>query len=545
MNAYMSFHSLLILFFTFFVLNDTAWAQITTQTQKPAQAQNIKNAAPFPTRYKSAVDDALTLKSVAVAPGYDNVGGVYKNACEEKLSELAAQDHFWALQKFPLNNSALNQPIRIDVYSEKPDFVKNILNSIPADGLLTCTTTKSPLGLRLKIVLYTVDQGLPLIEETVEDSDAFEVIRFKEMIQSAYDRIKQKLPYASIVSSRRGNTVTVSVGKNANLKSGDKLTVAQILKVNRHPKLKFMTGVEKEIIGQITLNKVDDFSSFGEITYEKEAGVVEKYSKLLPTDFIQYAQGDGQNNVVNPVGSSDSEEWVPPPAPQFGKFFLLGGVSNYSLSTVLHNGDSYDSGNSFAPTLVLGGELWITHEFFAQVSTSQLFFKSDNSLPGSAPSSLSFNLSQYDFLFGYKYAFNGNFWGPSVSAALGYISQTTRMTDTSPTAYSSFETSGLELHVSGYFPVTERNDIAVGADAKLLITTQMSEFPEDSGPSKPSLSQFGVFGSYMYSNNINLIGRIRFNTLHSTFDGTGNRANPARSTDERFTAYLFGFEYLF
>ena len=510
-----------------------------------AQTQNIKNATPFPTRYKNSTDDALTLKSVAVAPGYDNVGGVYKKSCEEKLAELVSQDHFWALQNYPVSNSTLNQPLRFDIYSEKPETVKNILNTIPADGLLTCATTKSPLGLRLKIVLYTADQGLPLIEESAEDTTAFEVTKFKDMIFNAYERIKQKLPYKSIVSSRRGNTVTVSIGKSAGLKVGDKLAVAQILKVQRHPKLKFMTGVEKEIIGQITLGKVDDFSSLGEITFEKEAGVVEKYSKLLPTDFIYYSGSENQNTAGKVPGSTGSEEWVPPPAPQFGKFFLLGGLSNYSLSTVLQNSASYDSGNSFAPTLILGGELWITHEFFAQLSTSQLFFKADNSLPGSSPGSLSFNVSQYDLLIGYKYAFNGNFWGPSVSGALGYISQTTRMTDTSPTAYSSFETTGLQLHVSGYFPITEHNDIAVGADAKLLITTQMSEFPQDSGPSTPSLSQFGVFGSYMYSNNINLIGRIRFNTLHSAFDGTGNRANPARSIDERFTAYLLGFEYLF
>lgn len=535
----MVFHFCLILFSIFFT------SLFNFDNTLYAQTQNIKNATPFPTRYKNSTDDALTLKSVAVAPGYDNVGGVYKKTCEEKLTELVSQDHFWALQKYPSNSPALNQPLRFDIYSEKPETVKNILNTIPADGLLTCATTKSPIGLRLKIVLYTADQGLPLIEESVEDATAFEVTKFKDMISGAYERIRQKLPYKSIVSSRRGNTVTVSIGKNANLKAGDKLAVAQILKVQRHPKLKFMTGVEKEIIGQIALTKVDDFSSFGEITFEKEAGVVEKYSKLLPTEFIYYPTSEKQNGAPKPSDGSEPTEWVPPPTPQFGKFFLLGGLSNYSLSTVLQNGDSYDSGNSFAPTLVLGGELWVTHEFFAQISTSQLFFKADNSLPGSAPSTLSFNVNQYDFLVGYKYAFNGNFWGPSVSGALGYLSQTTRMTDTSPTAYSSFETTGLELHVSGYFPITERNDIAVGADAKLLLTTRLSEFPEDSGPSTPSLSQFGVFGSYMYSNNINLVGRIRFNTLHSTFDGTGNRSTPARSIDERFTAYLFGFEYLF
>ena len=36
---------------------------------------------------------------------------------------------------------------------------------------------------------------------------------------------------------------------------GQELTLAQIIKVNRHPKLKFLVGVEKEIIAKVVVKK--------------------------------------------------------------------------------------------------------------------------------------------------------------------------------------------------------------------------------------------------------------------------------------------------
>lgn len=73
------------------------------------------------------------------------------------------------------------------------------------------------------------------------------------------------------------------------------------------------------------------FASFAEINFEKEAGVIEKNSKLLPPDFVNY-QTDAK-----PVDEQNAE-WKPQAAPQFGKITLLGGFSDYKLSTVLTSG---------------------------------------------------------------------------------------------------------------------------------------------------------------------------------------------------------------
>jgi hypothetical protein len=527
-------------FFVYFILfsigSELARAQVT----------NLKNNATNLTKYSSQEDTDLTLKTLTVAPAYDNVGGVYQTAAETVLSDLIRQDKSWAFSKFQWPKTVSKSNQRIDYIMENPKMVLDILSLTKSNGLMTAVITKSPQGININLTLFTQDKGLPLIEVSYQDATTFEISKFTEIVKNLYSQIKLKLPYKAFISSRRGNIVTINAGLNSGLKNNDKLSVAQIIQINRHPKLKFMVGVEKTIIGQIVLSKVEEYSSFGEILFEKETGVIEKNSKLLPPDFIQY-QNANADKVTDNLADSEKNavEWMPPAVPQFGKLTLLAGISDYKLSTVLQNSASYDSGNSTAPTFLLGADLWITNQYFARISLEQLFFKGANSLAGSSPGTLNYTVNTTNLMFGYQYALNGNFWGPSLSAALGYLSKSTKMTDTSPTAFSSFDVSGLEIQVGGYFPMSEKNDIGIGLEAHFFLTKNYSESPVDSGSSSPALTKFSVHGNYLYTSNINLKAALQFSSINSSFDGAGSRSNPARSTDEKISSYLFGIEYLF
>lgn len=511
-----------------------------------AQVKNLKNDSPYPTKYISADDANLTLRSLAVAPAYDNVGGIYRAAAEKELTDLISKDQFWAIAEFHWPQNFSKDQQRVDVIAENPKLIQQILQASQANGLLSAIITKSSQGININLILYTQDNGLPLLQLSYQDPTTFEIGKFKEILSDLYTQLKQKLPYKALITSRRGNKVTINAGLNANLKMNDQLSVVQILKINRHPKLKFMTGVEKEIIGQIKLTKVEEFSSFAEITFEKEAGVIEKNTKLLATENINYQSANG-NAAENANGASNdtAAEWKPQSAPQFGKITALGGFSDYKLSTVLTGGSSYDTGNKFAPSFLLAADLWVTPEYFLNISLQQMYFSGLNSLTGSFPGTLNFVVNNTDLLFGYKYALNGNFWGPSLTAGLGYRSQSTAMSDSSPVAFSSLTTTGLELQVGGYFPVTEANDIGLGLQTEFMITSTLSESPVDSGSASPTLSRFSFYGNYLYSTNVNLKAEMIFSTLNSSFSGSGSRTNPARSIDEKVTSYLFGIEYLF
>lgn len=506
-----------------------------------AQTTDLKSKSPFPTKYSSAVDQALVIKSIAVAPVFDNASNIYKKAVEEHLKHLIKEDYYWALTDF----TSPKKDLRIDEFDEDPKLTTQALEKSQADALMTCFVIKGPQGLSVQLNLYTRDQGKLLLREEFMDPLLFEIARVNDVVTRLYATLKTKLPYSGYITSRNGNSVTVNIGSKSGLKEGDVITLAQVLKINRHPKLQFMTSVEKEILGRVSLTKVESDSSFGEITFEKENGVIERGSKVLPLEGVRYPINNRNSLAGVLPDEKNAEEWVPAPTPQFGRISIMGGLTDFSDNAVLVDETSFEASNTTALTFDLTTELWITPDYFAELQLQQSSFKADNDLAGSSPSSLNFNLNILDLSFGYKYLIDGNFWGPQIFGSIGQYTHKVRVSDSTPTAFTSYEVKGFDLTVGGMFPVTLKNDVAIGAKAKFLFFEKFSESPVSSGGGKPSFNQFEILGSYQYSTNINFKGTVTFTNMQMTFAGDGDKVPPSRSLDEKLSTYLFGIEYLF
>lgn len=506
-----------------------------------AQTTNLKSKTPFPTKYTSVADQALVIKAVTVAPVYDNSNNIYKKSVEEHLKAIIKEDYLWALSEF----NSPKKDLRVDEFDEDPQLTLQVLEKSQADAVLTCFLIKGPQGLSIQMNLFTRDGGKLLLREEFQDSKLFEIAKINDVITKMYTTLKSRLPYSGYITSRSGNAVTINIGNKAGVKSGDVLTIAQILKVNRHPKLKFMTSVEKEIIGRVSLTQVESDSSFGEISFEKENGVIERGSKVLPLDVVKYPPTGNPPLAEVIPGENNPVEWLPAPTPQYGKISIMGGVTNFSDNAVLVNGTSLESEKSLALTFGLNTELWITPEYFAELELQQSSFKVDNSLAGSSPGSLNYTLNKMDLSFGYKYLIDGHFWGPQVFASLGYYTHSINVSDSNPTAFSSFDLTGTDLTVGGMFPVTLKNDVAIGAQAKFLFFDKYTEKPVGSGGASSSFNQFDVLGTYQYTTNINIKGVLSFSNVQATFSGNGAKNPPSRSLDEKVSTYLLGIEYLF
>lgn len=527
-----------------FGLNIVAQAQTTekvAQTQTTEKSVNSKN--PYPISYYSEMDRLLNIKAVTVAPSYDNVGGVYKSTVDSRLKELVSQDNSWALA--PLKLPSDKQTYRADWFEDHPEYTKSTLVGSQADALLLAVVTKSSSGLTISLTLYLKD-GNPLITTTYQDEKTFELSKVNDVVADLYQQLKQKLPYQGLIVSRKGNSVTINLGQKQGLKVNDKISVAQILSVKRHPKLKFMTNIEKEVIGQIVVTKVDSDLSFAQISYEKETGVIDRGGKLLPVGFVDYTKSGANSANAIPEAESDAQEWVPAPPPQFGKVSLAVGISDYQISSVDAAGAStFESSQSTAPTMKIGAEIWFTPEWFAGIDVQKSLFNADNGLTGSSPGSLSFDINRYDLLFGYKYSITGNFWGPQLSVGLGYLMQQTRVTDSAPVAFTSTSITGWHMQLGGYFPVTDDYKTAVGVKAKFVFFEKYSESPVNSGKASTEFNNFGVYLVHQISTHLQLKPEINYGVTRATFNGAGDRTNPIRSTDEKNISYLLGIEYLF
>ena len=506
-----------------------------------AQADNSKN--PYPHIYQNQIDNELSFKTITLAPAYDNVNGIYKSVADKKIKDLIADDHFWSESEFQQADSRSEKKIRFDWFEDQPEYTRNTILNSKADALITTVITKSNTGLSVTLNLFT-KSGLLLLTVNQKDEKAFEISKLNEIIEKLYLNLKQKLPYSGFVASRKGNTVTVNLGKNSGLKINDKLSVAQIISIKRHPKLQFMTGIEKEIIGQIIISKVDSELSFGQISFEKESGVIQKNSKILPAGFTKYElQGLDQPILTN---DQQAKEWLPEANAQYGKVSAAVGITDYKISAIDRaGGNSYALSQNFSPTLKFGLELWITSEWFAGLEMKQSFFKATNGLSGSQPDTLSFTLSKYDFIYGYKYAMTGDYYGPQVNIGFGYLSHKTQVTDSSPVALTSTESKGWLLQLGGYFPISDDNKTGLGAKTKFILFSQLTESPVNSGNASPSMTSLNLYLTHQISQNVQIKPEIDYGSINTNFSGTGTNLNSLRSSEEKIMSYLLGIEYLF
>ena len=399
-----------------------------------ASAQNsveAKNKNPFPAKYVSVADQKLNIRTITLAPVYDNVNKVYSDPIQKLLIDLLQNDKVWGYTPYPESS----KKIFVETFGSNPNEVLETLNKTSAQGLLTALIAKGPNGINAKLRLYTADQGLLLLEESFQDSEVFEIPKLRDEFVKLYQNLKNKLPYRGFILSRRGLEVTINAGEKNGLSVGQELTVAQIIKVNRHPKLKYMVSAEKEVIGRVQITKLEPNLSFAQITFEKETGVVDVGAKLLPTDYISYplpvinANGDViDDKLITPLPegalseNNPDGEWRPKEPPQFGKAILQGGLTQYSESTRLVSGTTIEASQSISPTFFMGGELWITPNWFVDFNVLQSFFKAENGLAGSNPSSLNYTLAKYSGTVGYYFLLQDDFWGPKLSTQFGFVS---------------------------------------------------------------------------------------------------------------------------
>lgn len=542
---------LLSLFSGVFV-NSTALAQ---------SSDEIKNKTPFPVRYTSEVDQKILIKTLVLAPVYDNVGGVYAKPIEKLLTDMLKSDKVWGYAEFPKTQGN----VFIEQFDTESDRVLSVLNQAQAQGLLTAFITKGPKGLTARLKLFTQDQGYLLLEESFQDQEAFEIPVLREKFAEMYRDIKNKLPYQGYVLSRRGLDVTLNVGQINGVQVGQELTLAQIIKINRHPKLKFMVGVEKEIIARVQITKVDSFLSFAQIIFEKETGVVEAGSKVLPTDFVSYPLpkinpagdviGDTPSHRTQSVNPEVPE--VTPPAEaakqtssttgdsgteqqKLGVITAQGVFSQLKESVVPVTGNNFELSKGWTPGIYLGAQLYYSENLFIDFNTQYLNFTTENPVFGATGSKIGYSYFRLTGAFGYDFILDN---GPVLTAAVGFSSIQTKVSQSAPRVLTDTNIDAAALQLRAAIPV---NEFTLGAKMDFNFAKKVSQSPVTSGDTSSTITSIGVFGSYPIMPDLR--GRIDLymNKINSEFTGgTVTNTNPARSGTIELTNLQAGVEYTF
>ncbi|WP_096000896.1 hypothetical protein [Bdellovibrio bacteriovorus] len=511
-----------------------------------AHAQtNAQNA------YISAIDQDLAIKSIVLVPTSDNVGGIYARPVDEELQNALNDDKQWSLAAYPKD---LN--IKTEFLDERPQDVKSVLQNTQSEAALATRIIRGPRGISITMTLFVGRDGWPLLQESATDLKNFETVQIRAEARRMFENIKSRMPFRGVIMSRRGQQVTLNLGSNYGLKNESSVSVVQIIKVNRHPKLHFMVSTEKEVLGRVRLFKVEPYLSFGNIEMEKEPGVISVGAKVMPDEFVKYAIP-----VVTPSGKilqdvttrpdkdvafgENPQEWLPTMPPQYGKIELLAGITQYTQNATLLSSGSISGSDNMAPNIMARGEFWLNPEWYVGAQLRQAVIAIENTLAGSSPSKLNVAMGQYAVNAGYNFLLTNDFFGPKLQVSLGYINTNFTADDSTPTAYTSMKYSGMALGLGGQFPISEEVPFEIGAKLDFYLSTSMSENKTSGSSSSNKINSFSFFGDYRMQPRFKIRGEILVESYSSDFNGTGSRTESASTVTHKLMTIMGGVQYLF
>lgn len=503
---------------------------------------------------KSSVDESLSIKTVTVAPFLDNVSQIYGKPLSGQMRGIIEEDKQWDLRSFPENIKTTPEE-----YEDQPTLVQAALKKANADALVTGRIAKSSKGISIRLNLFTGNEGLLLTQEILQDFSGFEISEVRAKLAEMFFRLKSRLPYSGVILSRRGQLMTINMGKNQGVRENMELSVVQIIKFHRHPKFHFIISAEKEIIGRIHIDKTEEALSFGTLIMERSENVIQPGMKVIPVGFIEYPLkpkgADGQlieglatrpDSAVS-LGENQPQEWIPLPTPSLGKIALLLGLGDYVVSNTLSSVGGVDGTASIAPSFHVEGELWLTTNWFLALDLRQYIATISNRYPGSSPGMISVSTLQTSLQLGYSFLLNEQFFGPKIQLLGGYSKLSSSLDNSSPVAYTSMNFGGFAVGLAGSVPVSEETPLTLGAKMMYYLNPGVSESPVSSGSSSSAqISSFSGFGTYRWTEHINLRGEIQYDLYRARFSGTGTRgADSASSASHTMTTLAGGVEFLF
>lgn len=476
----------------------------------PAAGAQTKNQS----SYVSPADRELSIGTVSLTPVTDNVSGIYARPLNEFLAQRFENDPQWSL--------------------------------VPADGDATLggRVVKGPAGLSLTMTLGTGKDARPLLIEESGNLERTDLPYLKDVAARMLSQMRAKMPYRGTLVSRRGDEVTMNIGKNSGLADGAMVSVIQILKINRHPKKQFMIGAEREIMGKVRVTKADDELSFGTITFEKETGLLTAGMKVLPDEMV--ASPAGPKAPENASFGDKPVEWLPEPAPQYGRVQILAGLGQYQTSASFATAGGISGTNSLTPNLGLSVEGWIDADWFVGFDLRQSAFSIGNDYPGASPSRLNVSLSKYSVDAGRNFLLGTDFFGPKIQLSAGFGKFSSRIDESNPAVFGNMEYGGLHFGLLFNTPIDPETPWDLGAKLKYHWSPGLTESISSGSTKSVSAVDFGFLIARRVRQNFRYVGELTLENYNSSFSDTGDRAaDPVSSISHRMTTLLVGLEYAF
>lgn len=469
--------------------------------------------------YAAEIDpnQLLAFKKIYVEPATDNVDGAFRAPVDQSYKE---------------------------VFDRNPRF-ELVDSAAEADTVIKTVLTKKTTGVDIEITLIAKlsEESFSSDKTTIppEASGSETGSAVKQLLKGALKRI----PFYGTVTGRENKELTFDIGSAHGLHKGDLLQISRVDNIKRHPLLKTIVDAQLVPVGTAAVDEVEETMAFGHVHNEIVGQTIQKLHKVTAVEgrLVPEEASTADSDADQSSGESTITKGDEYQGPHLGWFGLGLFLGEFSSSSSQRSGASSFSGSSFSPGAKVGGEVWITKRWFADMSLGMTTFsyaQRDERLesqPGKNEASAS--TRAFGFNFGYRYLPTSDLNGPQAYFKLGYYNYTFDVMTIATDLQSSKSYSGLNLGVGGSLPIFAQGTGAL-LNFNLLLFPSIDEgsYATGAGGSASGVNFFvGMY--HFFSSNLALRAGLQFDVYSADFD------EGASSTGQRQFGFLPSLLYYF
>jgi hypothetical protein len=394
----------------------------------------------------------------------DNLDGVFSDYLDEQFSRyFSNQNRFLVKPLKGLNEVFGKSKAKYSELIQQNEILRKISQKYQVEGLIRSRVYKEGNTYRFVFEWVYAPKGdvVSQVEFRYLDEGKEEGIRGQTLalaIDKGLNELIQKLPFLGQVTGVDGQAITISVGHNLGLKSGQIVTLYSLQSVKRHPLLKTIEEWRWQPIGKAQVQQVDASLSFAKVIEMEPNATVTRFQKVREV-------------MDAPTQASNAEKPFEKLAPKSGWVAGNLGIGSYSRESSAGTGSTARGGSGLLGNLGIDSQVWLNSKFIFQGTLGGSFFgynPTDLSTGAAQSTSYSGTESLFRLAAGYALFPMKSVFDPIAWVHFGYRFQKISLPAESTNLVATSDLESLIIGVGGEFFVYNGWRGQLGMDLGLL-----------------------------------------------------------------------------
>jgi hypothetical protein len=458
-------------------------------------------------------DRVYQLDTLSWLKAADNVDGIFADYLDDLYTRYFKRQSRFAVKPLVGLDAVIGKTsLTYNEIINNKDVIKKIAQKYRAESLIRTHVFKEGETYRFVLEWVYAPKGdvLSSVEFRYVDpkkSQGLEGSDLPVAIEQGLDQLISKLPFIGQVTGVEGDTITVNLGRNQNIRPREIFTIYTLQSLKRHPILNTIEEWRWEPVGRASVEQVEESISFAKVIETEPNQKVIQYQKIKEV-------------LPAPAEKQPEEAKVEKPFPRLGWVAANIGIGNYSRDVGLPTAAGRTGGGLLGDAEI-EGLLWLNSRWLTEASLMTGFTKyspSDLSTGMSTGTSYSGSTTQARVAVGYSL-----FPARTIFDAIGWVHAGYRYTGYSLPAQATDYTGNSSVGsffvgVGGEIPLDSRFAAQLGLDLG-LIRSASQDSPDFGATSGSSDLMLSVGGTYHLQDQFFLRLLVKLNSESMDFAG--------------------------